>query len=161
MSKVSPSPQRSSARADIAILDRANVLGVIELKALYTFNVHVTKKREEYRDRVAADFERVARHVPEADAFAVALTTHVAGDIPLHLLDVVKCARNVRSATKKQGGASALRTHALPIWQAAMEELGAPVDRLELGAGRVWGLEVVVDAWLVGPVPRSALTSAP
>jgi hypothetical protein len=160
LSRASPKLSATGARADIAILDRADVVAVIELKALYTFNVHVPKKRDEYRERIAADLKRVAVHVPQADAYAVALTTHVSGDIPVHLLDVVKYARDVRSATKKHGGATQLRTRALPLWQSAVDALGAPVTHLELGTGQVWGLDVVVDAWLVGPVPRSALTGA-
>lgn len=156
--KQSPDQSKGTwARADIAILESASVVAVVELKALHTFDVHKPKKREEYRGRVAADLKRVAMHVPGADAFAVALTTHVAGNIRPDLPDVVKYARVVRSATKKYGDADALRNDALPLWREAMTRLEAPIDQLELGRGEVWGLEVIVDAWLVDPVPRSEL----
>jgi hypothetical protein len=153
-------PVGPRARADIAILDGVTPAAIVELKALYAFNVHSESSRNEYRGKVAGDLERTALHAPNADAYAIALATHVVGDIPQSLLKVVKYAKDIQRANVKYGDADQLRTDALPIWLAAMEGLGAAVQHIMLGSGRVWTLRVTVDAWLVGPVPRGTLAAA-
>lgn len=160
MSRLPTAPPQTRARADIAILHGIDMTAVVELKALYTFDVHRPKKRNEYRKLVAADLARVALHSPTAEAFAVALTTHVAGDVRADLVDVVKYAAGVRSAIKMHDSAEALRTSALPLWRSTLDELGAPVEHVEFGKGAVWDLDVVVDAWLVGPVPQPELAAS-
>lgn len=152
-------PVGSGARADIAILDGITPAAIVELKALYAFDVHSDSSRNEYRGKDAADLERTALHAPDADAYAIALITYVAGDIPQPLFKVVKYAKDIQRANAKYGDADRLRTDAIPIWPTAMEGLGAPVKHIVLGSGRAWTLHVTVDAWLVGPVPRSTLAA--
>jgi hypothetical protein len=152
-------PVGPKVRADLAILQGATPVAVVELKALYAFDIHSEPSRNKYRGMVAADLERTALHVASADAYAIALTTHVNGDIPAALLKVVKYAPGIRRANAKYSDAEQLRADAIPIWRAEMEGLGAPVEHITLGSGTTWTLQVTVDAWLIGPVAHATLAT--
>jgi hypothetical protein len=147
-------------RADLALLRDAAPWAIVEFKALYAFDVHIEKNRGEYRERVRADLARVAEWAPRAEAYAVVLTTHIAGTIGKELSRVVKYATGVGRAVAQKGTADAVRSQAIDIWGEELETLGAPVEAFPLDSGTVWGLNVVLDAWLVGPVPHARLRGA-
>ena len=150
-------PLGGAKRADVALLRDSIPWAVVEFKALYAFDVHIEKNRGEYRERVRADLARAAEWAPQAEAYAVVLTTHVAGTIRPDLARVVKYAPGIGRALTQLGTADAVRSKALEIWGQELATLGAPVEAIELDSGRVWGLDIVLDAWLVGPVPHHQL----
>jgi hypothetical protein len=150
-------PLGGRKRADVALLRDSIPWAVVEFKALYAFDVHIEKKRGEYRERVRTDLARAAEWAPQADAYAVVLTTHVAGTIRPDLARVVKYATGVGRALTQLGTADAVRSKALDIWGQELATLGAPVEAIELDHGAAWGLDIVLDAWLVGPVSHDHL----
>jgi hypothetical protein len=150
-------PLGRGQRADLAVLCGSAPWAVVEFKALYAFDVHIKKTHDEYRERVRADLARVAERAPGAEAYAIVITTHIAGNIGNDLSRVVKYAPGLRRAIAKVGTADAVRSQAITIWAEALTTLGAPVEAFHLSSGTVWGLDVVLDAWLVGPVPHIEL----
>jgi hypothetical protein len=153
-------PLGGGKRADLALLRDSAVWAIVEFKALYAFDVHIEKNRGEYRERVRADLARAAEWEPRAEAYAIVLTTHIAGTIGKDLSRVVKYATGVGRALAQIGTADAVRSQAVDIWGEDLETLGAPVEAFALDSGTVWGLSIVLDAWLVGPVPHAELGRA-
>jgi len=155
---------REWRRTDLAILGGGLPLALVEAKALYTFDVHVEVKRAEYLARVTADLAKAAALAPAADRYGLVLVTNVHGQIPAHLRErVVKYAHGINLAAKQLGSGDQVRAGAIQLWDAELAGLGLPVDHVAVRAGCVWGLEVTVDAWLVGPQrgpAPSVITSA-
>jgi hypothetical protein len=86
-------------------------------------------------------------------------SAHVLGEIAPQLRRwVVKYAFAIIGAAKAHGNAGQ---------EAARQSLGDELsqlglsDRSEMSNGSVWGLDVIVDAWLVGPINRPRLEQAP
>jgi hypothetical protein len=102
---------------------------------------------------VIGDLAKAATLAPYADAYALVLCTHVLGGIAPPLRPwVVKYSSGIIGAAKSHGpaGQEAAR-HSLG---GELSQLG-PSDCREIPSGSVWGLDVVVDAWLVGPLSRT------
>jgi hypothetical protein len=151
---------REWQRADLVILDGLTAVAVLEAKALYAFDVHSPSKNALYLTKVRADLAKAAALAPEAQAFALVLTTHVDGPVPAHLRKhVVKYSSGIAGALAKHGTADAVHDRAVEIWARELTSLGAPIESVRLDAGQVWGLNIVIDAWLVGPVPRVQLVT--
>ena len=132
-----------------------DALVVIEGTALYAFDVLREPGLHKYRAKVTGDLAKAAALAPHADAYALVLCTHVLGEIAPQLRRwVVKYSSGIIGAAKSHGHAGQ---------EAAREALGGelsqlgPSDRREMPSGSVWGLDVVVDAWLVGPLSRPRL----
>jgi hypothetical protein len=155
---------REWRRTDLAILRGGLPLALVEAKALYTFDVHIDLKRAEYLARVRADLAKAAALAPTADRYGLVLVTNVHGEIPAHLRErVVKYAGGITFAVKQLDSGELVRAGAIRLWDAELASLGLPVDHVAVPAGSVWGLEVTVDAWLVGPQrghAPSVITSA-
>jgi hypothetical protein len=70
-------------------------------------------------------------------------------------------------ASEKSLRIGAAKSHGNAGQEAARQSLGdqlsqlGPSDRSEMPNGSVWGLDVIVDAWLVGPINRPRLEQAP
>lgn len=143
---------REWKRADIAVVREGDAIVVIESTALYAFDVLREPGLHKYRAKVTSDLAKAATLAPHADAYALVLCTHVLGEIapPLRRW-VVKYSSGIIGAAKSHG----------PVGQeAARQSLGGelsqlgPSDCREIPSGSVWGLDVIVDAWLVGPISR-------
>ena len=68
---------------------------------------------------------------------------------------VVKYSSGIIGAAKSHGHAG--QEAARQALGGELSQLG-PSDRREMPSGSVWGLDVVVDAWLVGPISRPQLS---
>ena len=146
---------REWRRADLAVVREGDAVAVIESTALYAFDVLSEPGLHKYRAKVTGDLAKVAALAPHADAYALVLCTHVLGEIAPQLRRwVVKYSSGIIGAAKSHGHAGQ---------EAARQALGgelsqlSPSERREMPSGSVWGLDVVVDAWLVGPISRPRL----
>lgn len=144
---------REWARADLAILVQDVPLALIELKALYAFDIHIPRNRAAYLERVRADLAKAAALAPTADRFALTLVTSVNGRVPAQLRHrVVKYSSGVERAAAAFGSGASARDAAIPLWDRQLRVLGAKATHVAIPAGTVWDLNVTIDAWLVGPL---------
>ena len=142
---------REWRRADLALLLGAELCALIEAKALYTFDVHSAANLKKYLGYVRADLAKANALADRTPAFALVLLTHVTGVIPVHLrAHVVKYSHGV---AKLQGRTEA-REAAVAILTRELSKVGgaAGTEHRSFDAGRVFGLDVGLDAWVVGPV---------
>lgn len=142
---------REWRRADIAVLADDAAVTLVEVKALYTFDVLRGPQRRRYLDMVRSDLAKAVTLAPGADAYALVLTTHVDGPITGPLRNVVKYAGGIAGALTRHGTEDRVRSQALTALGSELALLGA-VSHVPMEAGRVFDLAVTVDAWLVGPV---------
>jgi len=150
---------REWKRADMAVVREGDAVAIIESTALYAFDVLREPGLHKYRAKVIGDLAKAAALAPHADAYALVLCTHVLGEIAPQLRRwVVKYSSGIIGAAKSHGNTGQ---------EAARQRLGdelsqlGPSDRSEIPNGSVWGLDVIVDAWLVGPINRPRLEQAP
>jgi hypothetical protein len=146
---------REWKRADMAVVREGDAIVVIESTALYAFDVLREPGLHKYRAKVTSDLAKAATLARHADAYALVLCTHVLGEIAPELRRwVVKYSSGIIGAAKSHGPAGQ---------EAARQSLGdelsqlGPSDCREMPSGSVWGLDVIVDAWLVGPISRPRL----
>ena len=146
---------REWRRADLAVVREGDAVVVIESTALYAFDVLREPGLHKYRAKVTGDLAKATALAPHADAYALVLCTHVLGEIDPQLRRwVVKYSSGIIGAAKSHGHAG--QEAARQALGGELSQLG-PSDRREMPSGSVWGLDVVVDAWLVGPISRPRL----
>jgi hypothetical protein len=125
---------------------------------LYAFDILREPGLHKYRAKVIGDLAKAAALAPHADAYALVLCTRLGEIAPQLRRWVVKYSSGIIGAAKSHGNAGQ---------EAARQSLGdqlsqlGPSDRSEMPNGSVWGLDVIVDAWLVGPINRPRLEQAP
>ena len=147
---------REWRRADLAVVREGDAVVVIESTALYAFDVLREPGLHKYRAKVTDDLAKAATLAPHADAYALVLCTNVVGEIAPQLRRwVVKYSSGIIGAAKSHGHAG--QEAARQALGGELSQLG-PSDRREMPSGSVWGLDVVVDAWLVGPISRPQLS---
>jgi hypothetical protein len=146
---------REWRRADLAVVRDGDAVVIIEGTALYAFDLLREPGLHKYRAKVTGDLAKAAALAPHADAYALVLCTHVLGEIAPQLKRwVVKYSSGIIGAAKSHGdaGQEAVRQSL----RGELNQLG-PSDYRQMPSGSVWGLDVVVDAWLVGPISRPRL----
>lgn len=148
---------REWKRTDIAVLDgqAAEPLVLIEAKAMYTFDVagDAVPNTARYVERLRLDIAKANEldHKGTADIYALALVTHPHG-IPQKFEGVIKYWAAIASSLR-QSDPNALRRVAAETMARRLPTLG-PMTSGSLDGGQAFGVEVAVDWWLVGPVPR-------
>ena len=151
---------REWKRADLAVLDGATVVAVLEAKALYAFDLLREAQRTRDGTLIAGDMAKAALLAPSAQRFALVLVTHVTGVVQPDLrANVVKYAGGISAALLRHGGA-AVRQGALTALGEDLVALGT-VDHVPFKHGLAFGLEVGVDAWLVNATPDEPLGPLP
>ena len=144
---------REWRRADLAVLHGSDVLAQVEAKAMYTFDVLSPVNRKAYADRLRADARKMHKLAPSSDLYLLALVTDVAGDIPTALRKhVVKYSPGIRKAARSAGPEGTLAP-ARAQWLNELTAFNANTLHEAIAGGSVWGLDVTVDAFLVGPLP--------
>ncbi|GEO93582.1 hypothetical protein [Kocuria flava] len=144
---------RKGKRIDLALLNRgATPIALVEAKALYSFDV-VTPDRanvRKYTRMVEADMAKAFKLLDghSAPVFALVLITHPMG-VPPDLGGVIKYRPGIETALTRatQGD---IRTGAWATLSSALEPMG-PAVYGSLMAGKAFGVEVIVDYWIVGP----------
>lgn len=146
---------REWRRADLAVLHHDAAVLQVEAKAMYAFDVLSPVSRLKYVAKLIADGSKMAALAPHTDAYLLALITHVHGPVPAHLRKhVVKYSGGIMSALASHGGDGAkVAVRSRALWEAELNSLGAPWERVTLEGGEHWGLRVQVDAYLAGPLP--------
>lgn len=144
---------REWKRVDLALLDRtAKAIALVESKALYTFDVAmpglatVRKYRGWVEDDMAKSFALLDGH--PASVFALILVTHPM-DVPPELDGVIKYRPSIQAALNRasqeeiRAGARSTLSSVLPP---------GPAVHGSLMAGTAFGVRVIVDYSIVGPV---------
>lgn len=143
---------REWRRADLAIVQGEIPIALVEAKALYSFDIHLNLNRSAYLARIRADFAKAAALAPSAERYALVIVTNVDDDIPPHLRKhVVKYAPGILKAIAQFGSGTAVGIAATTVWDAEIAALGLPVEQVAIPAGAAWGIDVTINAWLVGP----------
>jgi hypothetical protein len=144
---------REWRRADLAVLRGPEALAQVEAKAMYSFDVLSDVGRQAYVQKLLSDAAKMHALAPGSDTYLLALVTDVAGDIPVVLRKhVIKYSAGIRKAALSAGDAGPVSS-ARTKWLAELATFTADVQHESLAGGSVWGLDVTVDAFLVGPLP--------
>jgi hypothetical protein len=149
---------REWRRADLAVLHGLEALAQVEAKAMYSFDVLSEVNRQAYARRLRADAAKMHALAPASDTYLLALVTDVAGEIPIDLRrHVVKYSAGIRRAALAAGTDGTVAP-ARAAWLTELATFNAPVVHKTLAGGSVWGLDVTVDTFLVGPLPAPEAT---
>ncbi|WP_159619447.1 hypothetical protein [Arthrobacter zhaoguopingii] len=148
---------RGWKRTDIAILDPSALpLALVEAKALYTFDVATPDRANvsEYARMVKDDMAKASALLGgrPGQVFALVLVTHPMDAPPAVLKDVFKYP-GIRTAFNRSTEQE-IRAGAKANLSAALEPLG-PAVHGSLDGGSAFGVRVVVDYTIVGPVAVS------
>jgi hypothetical protein len=150
---------REWRRADLAVLDGDRLVAQLEAKALYSFNVLQPTNCRAYLDRLTADAAKMSAlaelsGAPGASQFVLSMLIDVRGDIPPELRrHVVKYASGIRAGIK--ANTDGVRSVANDKWRQELHKaFEATTLEVSVDAGRVWDLDVTVDLYLSGPLPR-------
>lgn len=145
---------REWRRADLAVLVGPDPIAQLEAKALYTFDVLTDVGRQAYVNRLLSDAAKM-KILAASDRYLLSIVTDIQGDIHQDLRrHVVKYSRDIARAAASHGGA-VVQSLARSRWLEALTVFEAPTSHTVLDAGEVWGLQVVVEAFLTGPLPEN------
>lgn len=140
---------------DLAILDQtATAIALVEATALYSFDVATPDRANvrKYRDKVEADIAKAFAllHGHQAAVFALVLVTHPMDALPLDLDGVIKY-RTLIQAALNRATPERIRAGARATLASALDPLG-PATLGSLMAGTAFGVRVIIDYRIVGPV---------
>lgn len=143
---------REWSRADLAILRDGVPEVLLEAKAFYGFNVARGMAADhEYAKKMWEDVVK-AHKLAEgvADVFILALCTTPLVPVPNELGRTVKYHGGVNKALRDFESADVVLQGAREHVTGHLSGLG-PTDHVEAVRGTAFGIDVVVDAWIVGP----------
>lgn len=146
---------REWRRTDLAVLS-ADVpprpLALIEAKASYTFDAAIQNPPGGWIGQVVkADLAKAsALAVKGTEVYALVIVTHPRSAPDRSLRGVAKYLSGVRRAIAIAGSAEEVRVRALQNLEAALGALG-PTTSGTITGGSAFGVDVLIDWWLVGP----------
>lgn len=142
---------REWSRADIAILQTGSPEVLLEAKAFYGFNVARGMPPEhEYSKKMLGDVKKACKLNPDAETFVLALSTTPLDPVPASLNKTIKYDGYINRSLANFGGGEAVLHEAREHVGARLPVLGE-TTHVEAVRGTAFDIEVVVDAWLVGP----------
>jgi hypothetical protein len=140
---------REFRRVDIAVLDGDEVLALIELTAMYTFDAHHPRRIARYREKLREDASKChGQQYKGAQIFTVLLATHPHGMPTEGAAAAIKYANDIRSSFAKHENAAnilATATEQVSGWYADPRK-GEIMD-----VGLAYGVSVSVYYWMFGP----------
>jgi len=140
---------REWKRADLAVLERGAPRALLEAKALYGFNAIFDLPR--FARYISADVAKArALGGESSEVFVLVSSTHVSTPVPRPLRGVVKYDKEINRALAAFQEPGELRATANHRVEGYLRTLGF-TTRHGLGSGSALGLDVELDAWLVGP----------
>lgn len=144
---------RKGKRIDLALLNsEATPIALVEVKALYSFDVDTQDRANvrKYTRMVEADMAKAFKLLDghSAPVFALVLITHPMG-VPPDFGGVIKYRPGIKTALTR-ATQEEIRTGAKETLSSALEPMG-PAVYGSLMAGKAFGVEVIVDYWIVGP----------
>ncbi|MBA0125529.1 hypothetical protein H0B56_08250 [Haloechinothrix sp. YIM 98757] len=149
---------REWRRADLAILAGSNVVAQVEAKALYSFDVLREAGRQKYLGYLRADAVKMQAlaALATSDRFLLSIVTDVRGEIRPELMrHVVKYTPGITKAASLYGS-DEVRSMAKERWPKGLDQsFGVSTAVTHLDGGVVWGLDVGVDVFLIGPLSEA------
>jgi hypothetical protein len=144
---------REWKRSDLVVLLAGKPQVIVELKAMYHFNVlNGATKPHPYQSRVEADVQKALRLAePETEVYALLLSTHPHSSFSFSLSGVIKYLSHINRAYQQIQTQEEIRERAIRHVQEWFD--GAEVTTGTIEGGTAFGARVDVDYWLVGPYP--------
>ena len=142
---------REWRRTDLAVLKPGRTLvpvALVEAKALLSADLLYSKRVRAWQARVRADIEKARQcaeraNAPDAEIYALVITTHVLTEVPYAQREFVKYGVRLAKVTPWE--------QARQRMIAFLPEVPAPCEQ-SFGRGQAFGIEVEVTSWLFGPV---------
>ena len=150
-----PGPRTSGKRrrADLAIVAHGSAHAIIELKAIYSFDV-INSRHKEFIEWLRTDGEKWS-DCASASIYTVLLVTHPDGEVAGHYERIVKYVPEINRAVHKCGSPEKVKARAKASLRG---DLGTDVVCGELCGGRAFGTSLSV-LWFVGRCPTSVATA--
>ena len=140
-------------RADLAIVAHGSAHAIIELKAIYSFDV-INSRHKKLIEWLRTDGEKWS-DCASASIYTVLLVTHPDGEVAGHYEHIVKYVPEINRAVHKCGSPEKVRARAKASLRG---DLGTDVVCGELCGGRAFGTSLSV-LWFVGRCPTSVATA--
>jgi len=151
---------REWRRTDLAVLTQGVPVLLLELKAMYTLDGISSVAMRRFTGLVRHDIRKARRFAgPTTELYALLLVTHSEGTLEPRVEGVVKYRARINAALDRLGTPAAVRRVSSRNTDVSLRALG-PLTRGSIKAGRAFGVPVLIDYWLIGPVARGGLTGA-
>lgn len=144
----------SRSRVDLAVLSSGSPLALVELKAMYNFDVQKRLDvRHDYHTLVRRDIEKALGFAGlETEVYALLLSTHPHAPVDPSLDRVVKYLPYINRSHRKAGSHEAIREAAAGYVGEWFPDADAYTGTIT--GGNAFGIGVDIDYWLVGPYFR-------
>ena len=146
---------REWKRFDLAIIGSGNEpAALVELKAMYTFDMFAPKAALQYPGKINSDREKtfnyISKHeLPNTEGYTLLLATHIDGDIQDEHVGIVKYAKGIR----KFGSTDMAQVLKKVESHFSMHKQSC---KGKIVAGNAFGYKVSILYWLHGPNKSAA-----